>query len=242
MGAPSLNDIQHILQHSPESQPVPTGKLKRTIAMAVIGLMLAITASRLSAQGYSATVCAKGEGGITLAVQDQFITLKGGICPGDDKKLQAFLTTVDPSIRTIKLASGGGNGEAAQAIGVMIRDGQYNTLVDASKNKCASACTHIFASGTRRYYVGGTDFVTGLEAARGLGYHYPNARHTDETDADKDKGFNAMTVPYLNRMLPPDAAKAVVALMSGNRTTKVTWLNGDDALRTGIATALVLPP
>lgn len=212
----------------------------RAAAMAVCGTILVLAAPSAGAQGYSATVCAKGEGGITLSVQDHYIVLKGGICPGDDKKFQTFLTTVDKSIRTITLTSGGGNGEAAQAMGVIIREGGYNTYVDAS-NKCASACTHIFAAGNKRYYVGANDIVTGVEAARGLGYHYPNSRHTDETDADKDKGFNAMTVPYLNKMLSPEGAKKVVALMSGNRTTKVTWLNGEEALRAGIATALVAP-
>jgi hypothetical protein len=201
---------------------------RRSSALAALTLALwAIIPSAAGAQGYSATVCAKGEGGITLSVQGPLIVLKGGICPGDDAKFVAFLATVDPSIRTIKLTSGGGNGQAAQAMG--------------SKDRCASACTHIFASGVKRYYAGAGSIVTGPDSTRGLGYHYPNSRHTDETDADKDKGFNAMTVPYLNSMLSPDGAKAVIALMSGNRTPKVTWLNGDEALRAGIATSLVAP-
>ena len=211
---------------------------------ALTGLTLALWAmlsSAASAQGYSATVCAKGQGGITLSVQGPLIVLRGGICPGDDAKFVAFLATVEPSIRTIKLTSGGGNGNAAQAMGVVIRERRYNTYVDGSKDRCASACTHIFASGVNRYYAGAGSIVTGPDSARGLGYHYPNSRHTDQTDADKDKGFNAMTVPYLHTMLSPAGAKAVIALMSGNRTTKVTWLNGDDALRAGIATSLEKP-
>ncbi len=215
---------------------------RRSSALAALTLALwAIIPSAAGAQGYSATVCAKGEGGITLSVQGPLIVLKGGICPGDDAKFVAFLATVDPSIRTIKLTSGGGNGQAAQAMGVVIRERGYSTYVDGSKDRCASACTHIFASGVKRYYAGAGSIVTGPDSTRGLGYHYPNSRHTDETDADKDKGFNAMTVPYLNSMLSPDGAKAVIALMSGNRTPKVTWLNGDEALRAGIATSLVAP-
>ena len=50
-----------------------------------------------------------------------------------------------------------------------------------------------------------------------------------------------MTVPYLHTMLSPAGATAVIALMSGNRTTKITWLNGDEALRAGIATSLEKP-
>ena len=215
---------------------------RRSSALVALTLALwAILPSVATAQGYSAAVCAKGQGGITLSVQGPLIVLKGGICPGDDAKFVAFLAGVEPSIRTIKLISGGGNGAAAQSMGVVIRERRYNTYVDGSKDRCASACTHIFASGVKRYYAGAGSIVTGPDSARGLGYHYPNSRHIDQTDADKDKGFNAVTVPYLHTMLSPSGAKAVIALMSGNRTTKVTWLNGDDALRAGIATSLEEP-
>jgi len=200
-----------------------------------------IPPSVTNAQGYSATVCAKGGGGIMLSALGPMIVLKGGICPGDDAKFVAFLATVEPSIRTIKLTSGGGNSNAAQAMGIVIRERRYNTYVDGSKDRCASACTHIFASGVKRHYAGAGSIVTGPDSARGLGYHYPNSRHTDQTDAYKDKRFNAMTVPYLHTMLSPAGATAVIALMSGNRTAKVTWLNGDEALRAGIATSLEKP-
>ena len=195
----------------------------------------------IEAQGYTETVCAQGKGGIALSVKERFIVLEGGICPKDDEKFAAFLKTADPALRTIKLASGGGNGPAAQAIGAIIRDGGYDTYMDGATDKCASAWTHVFASGNHRYYSGADTITTGTTAGRGLGYHYPDARHTDESDADKDKKFNATTVPFLNKMLPPRAANAVIALMSDNRTTKVTWLNGAEALRSGIATSLAVP-
>ena len=122
------------------------------------------------------------------------------------------------------------------AAGVVTTDGRIVTDL-----RQRTSAPHIFAAGVTRHYAGATTITTGVDAARGLGYHYPNSRHTDETDADKDKGFNAMTVPYLSRMLSPAGAQAVIALMSGNRTTKVTWLNGDEALRAGIATTLDAP-
>jgi len=84
---------------------------RRLSALTVLTLALcAMLSSAASAQGYSATVCAKGGGGITLSMQGPLIELKGGICPGDDAKFIAFLATAEPSIRTIKLTSGGGNG------------------------------------------------------------------------------------------------------------------------------------
>ena len=94
---------------------------RRSSALVALTLALwAILPSVATAQGYSAAVCAKGQGGITLSVQGPLIVLKGGICPGDDAKFVAFLAGVEPSIRTIKLISGGGNGAAAQSMGVVI--------------------------------------------------------------------------------------------------------------------------
>ena len=208
---------------------------------AVLLLLAAIGPTRLRAQGYTEAVCGQGRGGITLAVEGQFIVLRGGICPKDDGKFRAFVKTIDPSIHTVKLISGGGNGEAAQAIGELIRKNGFDTYVDAAVDRCASACTHIFAAGVRRIYSGASDIVTGSAAKRGLGYHYLDANHPGETDAEKDRKFNASAVPYLKKMLPAPAAAEAIALMRANHTTQMTWLNGDEALRTGLATSLSLP-
>jgi hypothetical protein len=188
-----------------------------------------------------AAACARGEGGIQLSLTDRFILLQGNICQGDNKRFKAFLSTVPPTIRVIKLASGGGNGGAAQAIGVMIREAGYDTFVDATRDRCASACTHIFAAGIERFYAGSSEIKTGRGARVGLGYHYLNSRH-DQTDEEKDNIFNATAAVYLRRMLAPAGVDAVTALMSENRTTQMTWLNGDEALRAGIATSLAAPP
>lgn len=150
-------------------------------------------------QNYSATVCIRGEGGIQLSQTDKFVFLQGGICPGDDKRFKAFLSNVPPNIRLIKLASGGGNGGAAQAIGVMIRDAGYNTYVDATRDRCASACTHIFAAGVERFYAGGSEIKTGRDARVGLGYHYLNSRRPEQTNEEKDKIFNATALVYLKK-------------------------------------------
>ncbi len=207
----------------------------------VILVLVAICPRAVVAQGYTETVCAEGRGGITLAVEGRLIVLRGGICPKDDAKFRAFVKTVDPAIRTVTLVSGGGNGEAAEAIGEFIRKNGFDTYVDGAVDRCASACTHIFAGGVHRIYAGAGDIVTGQSAKRGLGYHYLDANHPGETDAEKNRKFNATAVPYLTKMLPAPAAAAAIALMRANHTTQMTWLNGDEALRAGIATALSLP-
>jgi hypothetical protein len=205
------------------------------------GLLGTLAPHIANAQGYSESVCAQGKGGISLAVEGPVIVLRGGICPQDEAKFGAFLKTVDPSVRTVKLASNGGNGSAAQAIGVAIRTGHFDTWVDGAVDACASACTHIFAAGNRRFYSGASTITTGTAVRRGLGYHYPDAHHEGESDLDKDRKFNTTTVPFLNRMLPVAGARAVAALMRGNRTAQMTWLNGEEALRDEIATALTAP-
>jgi hypothetical protein len=193
------------------------------------------------AQGYTEAVCGQGQGGIALTVTGRLVVLRGGICPKDEDKFRAFIKTIDKSVRTVKLISGGGNGEAAEAIGDIIRKDGFDTYVDGAVDRCASACTHIFAAGVRRFYSGATDIVTGKTARRGLGYHYLDANHPGETDAQKDRKFNASAEPYLKRMLPPPAAAAAIALMRANHTTQMIWLNGDEALHSGIATSLGPP-
>src|ERR1017187_5686043 len=142
-----------------------TRRLTTVLFMLVVvlsGVALGGVAPRVAeAQGYTEAVCGQGQGGISLSVQGKFIVLRGGICPNDDEKFRGFLKTVDRSIRTIKLISGGGNGTSAQAIGMMIRSGGYNTYVDGAVDHCASACTHIFASGVQRFYSGADTITTG---------------------------------------------------------------------------------
>lgn len=223
-----------------------TALLIHFVRFAAVSTILACVAAGVrspvaNAQGYTEAVCGQGKGGISLAVEGRFIVLRGGICPNDDRKFRDFLKTTDKSIRTVKLISGGGNGGAAQNIGTVIRNGGFNTYVDGAVDRCASACTHVFASGVQRFYSGAENITTGQSARRGLGYHYLDVNHPDESDAEKERKFNATAVPYLNRMLPASAANAAIALMRANHTAQMTWLNGNEALRTGIATSLVLP-
>lgn len=200
-----------------------------------------LSPSAAEAQGYTEAVCSQGQGGISLTVQDGFIVMRGGICPGDEDKFRAFIKTADRSARTIKLISGGGNGSAAEGIGILVRGGGYSTYVDGAVDRCASSCTHVFAAGVQRFYSGAETIVTGTAARRGLGYHYLDANHKGESDAEKDRKFNATAVPFLKRMLPAQAADAAIALMKANHTAQVTWLNGNEALRAGIATSLAAP-
>lgn len=214
----------------------------RAVASSVLAIVaMSVHDATMHAQGFTETVCDAGRGGISLSIESPFILLKGSICPGDEDKFRKLLKTIDPGVHTVKLVSGGGNGGAAEAIGKLLRSHKFNTYVDGAVDRCASACTNIFAAGVQRFYSGAQDIATGKEARRGLGYHYLDARHVDESDAQKDRKFNATAVPYLRQMLPASAADAAIALMRGNRTTQMIWLNGEEALRSGIATSLDVP-
>lgn len=205
---------------------------------------LSIPEFALASEGYTAEVCNVGKGGMTFSVEGKYLLISGNTCPDDGGKFKAFLATVDPTIRVIKLKNGGGNGGGAMAVGKLIREGGYDTLVDARTDVCASSCTHMFAAGNKRFYYGARDgflHVSYGKGGSGLGYHYPNTHKTNLDPAVTDKEFERVNVPYLQSMLPAEAASAVKTLMSSNRTTKMTWLSAKEALSTGIATSLDLP-
>ena len=198
----------------------------------------------VASEGYTVEVCNVGKGGLSFSVDGKFLHMSGGICPYDGRKFKAFLSTVDPAVRVIKLKVDGGNGPGAMAVGKLIREGGFDTFVDARTDVCASACTHLFAAGNKRFYVGARDglfHVSYGKGGSGLGYHYPNASHTNADTAETDRYFESKIVPYLQNMLPAEAAQTVANLMSGNRTTKMTWLGAKQAHASGIATSLDLP-
>lgn len=215
------------------AQSYPHGYLRQRL-LSIFCLSCVLATACFGVRNAVAADCLK------FSQQGKLLVLKGKVCPGDDLRFATFLKSTVLVAHTVKLQSGGGNGPAALAIGKVIRQRGFDTFVDASSDKCASACTHIFAAGVRRYYPGSSTIVTGLSAKRGLGYHLLDCRH-HETDAVRVRKFKAMIVPYLKEMLPPAAANEDIKLELADRICKVTWLNGDQALRVGIATDLTPP-
>lgn len=72
----------------------------------------------------------------------------------------------------------------------------------------------------------------------GLGYHHPNTNG----DFQAAKGFYRQVIaPYLKEMLPPAAYDWVYKADEGNLTRNMIWLNGQEALKLGIATSIKAP-
>jgi len=92
-----------------------SGMLRTSVSCFTFVVTVSLVCPRVAhaQNGYTEDVCGQGKGGITLSVQGGFIVLRGGICPGDDDKFRAFIKKIDPSIRIVRLISGGGNGGAA---------------------------------------------------------------------------------------------------------------------------------
>jgi hypothetical protein len=114
-------------------------------------------------------------GAVELAVSGSTLMLSGPIVQGDEYKFRDFLKDAGAGrVTTIRLDSGGGNIFAAGAIARIIRGAGLTTVVDASRSKCASACTILFAAGVRRLYLNADGLEGGVVACqgfRGLGYH-----------------------------------------------------------------------
>lgn len=86
-----------------------------------------------------------------------------------------------PQATIVRLTSNGGWLSEADAIGRDIRDRKLQTVITSH---CASACSHLFLSGSRRWMTDGAQ----------LGFHAPASSITNETDtSDIDKERRALT-------------------------------------------------
>jgi len=111
---------------------------------------------------------------ITLASKGGGVVISGKIKQGDQFEFRDFVNQNSP--RFVELNSGGGSIEAAGEIGRIIRAKKLPTVVDASVDRCGSACTIIFASGVSRHYVAAEKIQERVDKTngRGLGYHEGN--------------------------------------------------------------------
>jgi hypothetical protein len=121
------------------------------------------------------------------------VFLSGPIETGDEYRFRSFLLS-HPQAKYAELNSTGGKIRAAGEIGRQIRAGHLTTVINATRAKCLSACTIIFASGVQRFYVGAEslhDSLVPVKEGYGLGYHQgsttlpggmkvPSARATDD--------------------------------------------------------------
>jgi hypothetical protein len=171
------------------------------------------------------------------------VVLEGTIEPGDFDKLQSLIE--ENGVRTIYLASPGGNVEEAMKIGRLVRTSKLQTTVPInatsdirqkliSRHKlkdpksnymCASACFFVFVAGVKRT----TDFDFDGDAI--LGIHRPYLPESSLKGMSGDQAiaaanqFSAVVKNYLNEM----GVRAKYAdLMFSVPKDQVRWIDNAD--------------
>ena len=100
---------------------------------------------------------------------ERYIQGSGVVELGDKERLQEVLDNSNLPVGTyLSLHSPGGLVSVAHELGLIVRDGELNTVIVAS-NVCLSACTDIFLGGNTRI----------MEQEGGLGYHAASLQYMD---------------------------------------------------------------
>lgn len=170
-----------------------------------------------------------------MSINGSVLSIQGEIRPGDQYRFKDLLAGAAPSsVAYVDLVSGGGSIEAAAEIGRQIRAAGLTTVVDGSKERCASSCGLIFLSGARRIYLnaGAASGVTGLQGFHGLGFHQGSDAITHNYSADG----TAQQIAVCHEFGSPQAA----ALVAKASPVEIYGLSGETALAMGIATALTM--
>lgn len=175
---------------------------------------------------------------IDVARSGDTLTLSGRIRPGSEFRFLEMARALPPgAIRVVRLNSPGGNIAAATEIGRHVRRQGWITYV-APGARCSSACTVIFAAGTRRHYAGGggTDGIVPRNGFTGLAYHQGNNSLSRDNNRFSGQATSAMIGMY-HEFGSPRAADLV------NRAPPDQFwrITGSTALSLGIATSLTPP-
>ncbi len=170
-----------------------------------------------------------------LAIKDSYVYMTGGICEGDSDKFIQFMQGKGQPYKVLRLNNMGGLGLDAIKMGRYLRANKLTTWTDGKQDVCSSGCNRVFAGGLKRVYSRADNIMTGknVSSRRGLGYHLPNANGARDS---QDMFYEQNIIPYLKEMLPAAAVAWIVKTDEGNPTENMVWLNGNRAIRLGIAT------
>lgn len=174
---------------------------------------------------------------IELSQKGSTASLSGGIIDGDQYKFRDFMARPEASqIKTLYLHSPGGKVNPAREIARAIRAAGLATVVDASRNRCNSACTGIFTAGVRRHYINAPAEDRDGGADRGIGFHEGNAVGASGKKDYSGSATSTMINTYYEMGVP--GASQVVTKAAFN---KMHYISGQTALSLGIATSLSAP-
>lgn len=179
-----------------------------------------------------------GQGALALEISRNgaALHLSGGIKSGDDVRFREALAQGAPKLVT--LDSPGGLISAAYEIAREIRKSGATTLVDASRARCSSACTLIFAGGRARHYVNAERVPDGPQgkAGKGLGYHEGNAWSVSGRREQSGRASAHMISGYYEF-----GSSAASEFLTKAGYKDMYFVSGQTALSKGLATSLSRP-
>ena len=171
---------------------------------------------------------------IEIFEKDNRIFISGSIKPGDQFKFKEFVSE-HPTLKIVDLNSGGGFIKAAGQIGDQIRAKSLTTVIDAARSRCGSACTIIFAAGTNRIYLNGSNIKEGvgdMRNGRGLGYHEGN-----DFLANGKRGQSGAATGEMIEWLYSFGARNAVPLLSKADWQHLYYVPSNTAISLGLATS-----
>ena len=154
------------------------------------------------------------------------VYVSGSIGLGDDAAFDRIAPS--GSYKTVMLSSpGAGEGGLPSAVAMArkIRAAGATTVVNASQGLCGSACTLMFAAGSRRIYLGGDRIAEGVRSKgqRGLGFHQARSNNGTALMASVYSELGASAGADFSRRSPFET---------------FYYVSGASALSSGIATSL----
>lgn len=172
---------------------------------------------------------------IELAQKGTAALIRGPIKDGDEFKLRDFLGRPEAAqIRAVYLDSPGGRIYPAREMARQIRERGLMTVVDASRDRCESACTALFVSGTRRLYINAGAIADGdAKTKRGLGFHEGNVLHNTGRHGYSGAATAGMVNIYYEMGVPGAAS-----LITKAEYNTMHHVSAQTALSLEIATAL----
>lgn len=190
----------------------------------------------LAAVASAVVVWAMPASAMEFHVSPPLVLAAGEIKNGDENTFRRLLAERPKgSIRGVVLHSSGGFVYPAGEIGRLIRENGLITVVDASRFKCVSACTVLFAAGTARFYLHSAGISDGVarHASRGLGFHEGSSSLSRDANGYSGSG-TARVIALLHEFGVPRAAD----LTTRAPPDGIYMVSGSTALEIGLATSL----
>jgi len=199
---------------------------------------------RLSAMtGLLALSSARIASATEISRSGDVMTLSGRIDRGDGYEFERALQEAAAAPpKFLYLNSGGGDISSAEKIAQIVRNHSMTTVVDASRAKCASACTLIFVAGTNRVYLHAEDLSEGAMSKsgfRGLGFHQGRSSRVSPLNSAVGV-YSSQATATMNAIYRQMGVPEASELLDKSPPSKYYRISSKTALSMGIATSTAL--